>query len=72
MDDYFAEQEYIEEIVLGMARIVRENRRLKAELEEAKEYKKKYEDLLDANVREAGERSAALFEAIVNGAFASH
>lgn len=68
---YFFEQERIEQIILGMAEIVMENRRLKSELKEAQEYKKKYMDLLDQNLRDASDRSSALLEAIVEGAFAS-
>lgn len=59
----------IEEIILGMADIVYENRELRRKLQEAEEYKKKYDDLLNQNVKEAGERSAALLDAILNGAF---
>ena len=61
----------IEEIILGMADIVYENRRLRRELEEAKEYEKKYHDLLNDCVDNANKNTAALFSAIVNGCFAN-
>ena len=58
-----------EELILGMADIVYENRRLRRELKEALEYKQKYHDLVDSNFKEAQERSATLFKAILDGAF---
>ena len=58
-----------EEMILSMADIVYENRRLKRELKEALEYKQKYHDLVDSNFKEAQERSATLFKAILDGAF---
>ena len=61
----------IEEIILGMAEVVYENRELRRRLREAEEYKKKYEDLLNQSVQNARDNSAALFSAIVNGAFAT-
>lgn len=60
-----------EELILGMADIVYENRRLRRELDEALEYKQKYRDLIDTNFKEAQQRSANLLEAIMNGAFAT-
>lgn len=58
-----------EELILVMADIVYENRRLRRELEEAKEYEKKYRNLLDANFKQAQENSANLLKAILDGAF---
>lgn len=60
-----------EELILGMADIVYENRRLRRELDEALEYKQKYHDLLDRNVKQAQESSANLLKAIMDGAFAT-
>ena len=60
----------VEEMILGMADIVYENRRLRRELNEALEYKQKYHDLIDKNFKEAQEGSAALLKAIMDGAFA--
>lgn len=60
-----------EEMILRMADIVYENRRLRRELKEALEYKQKYNDLVDKNFKEAQQRTASLFEAIMNGAFAT-
>lgn len=60
----------VEEMILVMADIVYENRRLKRELSEALEYKQKYEDLIDRNFKETQERSASLLKAIMDGAFA--
>ena len=62
----------IEEIILGMADIVYENRKLHRELEEAKEYKKKYNDLLESNLQNAKESSANLLSAILMGAFSTN
>ena len=59
-----------EEMILSMADIVYENRKLRRELNEALEYKQKYYDLVNSNFEEAQERSASLLQAIVNGAFA--
>lgn len=59
----------LEELILGMAEIVYENRQLRKELEQMKEYKRKYNELIDQNVRQAGESQRALFEAITMGAF---
>lgn len=60
----------VEEMILGMADIVYENRRLRRELNEALEYKQKYHDLIDKNFKEAQEGSATLLKAIMDGAFA--
>ena len=60
-----------EKMILGMADIVYENRRLRRELDEALEYKQKYYDLIDRNFKQAQESSANLLKAIVEGAFAT-
>lgn len=60
-----------EELILGMADIVYENRRLKRKLNEALEYKQKYHDLLDRDLKQAQESSANLLKAIMEGAFAT-
>lgn len=60
-----------EEMILNMADIVYENRRLRSELNEALEYKQKYHDLIDRNFKDAQERSVNLFNAIIAGAFAT-
>lgn len=59
----------IEEIILGMADIVYENRRLRAELKRAQEYEKKYDNLLNRCVDNANKSSAAIFEAIMLGCY---
>ena len=59
----------IEEIILGMADIVHENRRLRYELKRAQEYEKKYDDLLNRCVDNANKSSAAIFEAIMLGCY---
>jgi hypothetical protein len=59
-----------EEMILRMADIVYENRRLRRELNEALEYKQKYHDLVDRNFKQAQEGTANLLNAIMNGAFA--
>lgn len=61
----------IESIILGMADIVMENRRLRRELEEAKVYEEKYNKLLDQNVEHANKSTAMLLEAIMVGAFSN-
>lgn len=58
-----------EEMILSMADIVYENRRLRRELNEALEYEQKYHDLVDRNFKQAQESSANLLEAIMKGAF---
>jgi len=72
--DFYDDEErklFVEEIILGMADIVYENRKLKRELEEALEYKEKYHKLSDDTFKEAQERTASLFEAIMAGAFSN-
>ena len=59
----------VEEIVLGMADIVLENRRLRRKLEEAEGYKKKYHDAVDALAKQAAESQKSILEAILAGAF---
>ena len=61
----------IEEIILGMADIVHENRVLRQELKRAKEYEKKYDDLLNRCVDNANKSTANLLEAIMAGCFAT-
>lgn len=61
----------LEELILGMADIVYENRQLRKELEQMKEYKRKYNELIEQNVRQAEKSQKALFEAITMGAFAT-
>lgn len=55
----------IEEIILGMAEIVHENRRLRYELKQAQEYEKKYADLLNRCVDDNQKYSAAILEAVI-------
>ena len=62
----------LEELILGMADIVYENRRLRRELNEALEYKQKYHDLIDRNFKQTQESSANLLKAIMEGAFATN
>ena len=54
----------IEDIILGMAEIVHENRRLRYELKQAQEYEKKYTDLLNRCVADNQKFSAAILEAV--------
>lgn len=63
--------ETIEEFIFGLAQIVQENWRLKRELEEAREYEKKYHDLLDESGKNAAAGQKALLEAIMCGAFST-
>ena len=58
-----------EEMILGMADIIYENRRLHRELEEAKIYEEKYNNLLDQSVKNAREGTACLLKAALDGAF---
>lgn len=44
---------------------------MRRELSEVLEYKQKYNELVDRNFKEAQERSATLFKAILDGAFTS-
>ena len=59
----------IEDIILGMAEIVRENHALRAELEKMREYKQKYYDLVNENLRSAEESNRMLLKACLMGAF---
>ena len=61
----------IEEIILGMADIVMENRRLRYELKEAKVYEEKYANLLNQNVEHANQSTAMLLNAIMAGTFSN-
>lgn len=65
------DREIVEEIIFGMVDIINENYRLKRELKEAREYERKYNDLLDRNAKNAAAGQKAMFEAILAGAFAS-
>lgn len=58
-----------EEMILGMADIIYENRRLHYELEEAKVYEEKYNNLLNQSVKNAREGAANLLKAALDGAF---
>ena len=61
----------VEEIILGMADIVCENRKLRRELEKAKEFEEKYYNLVNQSYKNAQENTACLFKAILDGAFAT-
>lgn len=63
------EREEIEDIILGMADIVLENRALREELKEMREYKKKYHELLYDNLKEAEESNRMLLKCCLLGAF---
>lgn len=63
------DREIVEEMILGMAEIVYENHRLQRELEEAKVYEKKYNDIIKESMKQAAENQKALLEAIMAGAF---
>lgn len=65
------DREMIEEIIFGLVDIIYENRKLRRELEEAKEYERKYHELLDQSVANAAAGQKAMFEAILAGAFTS-
>lgn len=55
----------IEEIILAMADIVHENRVLRSELRKAKEYEKKYDELLNRCVDDNQKYSSAILEAVI-------
>ena len=59
----------VEEIILEMAEIVIENRVLKNELEKAREYDKKYHDLLNEEVRNSQKSNAMLLKCVLAGCF---
>lgn len=61
----------IEKIILDMANIVYENRKLRRELEEAKKFEEKYYDLVNQSYKNAQENTACLFKTILDGAFAT-
>ena len=62
----------VEDIILCMADIVTENRNLRYELQRAKEYEKKYFQLINENVKQAEESNRELLKAIFAGAFATN
>ena len=59
----------VEDIILGMADIVMENRALRVELEIMREYKQKYYDIVNENLRSAEESNRMLLKACLMGAF---
>ena len=59
----------IEDIILGMADIVMENRALRRELEEAREYEEKYRKLLSDTLKESEETNKQLLKACLMGCF---
>lgn len=59
----------IEDIIIGMAYIVMENRYLRCELEKAREYEKKYRELLAEGVKNANESTAMMLKACLMGDF---
>jgi hypothetical protein len=61
----------VEEIILGMAEIVKENRTLRNELNKAKEYEKKYYNLLDKSVDHATRSTEMILEAIIVGSLSN-
>ncbi len=71
MDKFEAEMRRweAEELILSMADIVYENRRLRRELEEARHYEEKYSNLLNESYKNAQENTACLLKAIVEGVF---
>lgn len=60
---------YIENIILGMADIVMENRVLRQELEEAREYEEKYNKLLRDTLKESEETNKQLLRSCLMGCF---
>lgn len=65
----FFSSDDIEDIILGMADIVMENRALRRELEEAREYEEKYRKLLSDTLKESEETNKKLLEACLMGCF---
>jgi cell shape-determining protein MreC len=59
----------IEDIIIGMANIVLENRALRKELEEMRKYKEMYYELVNENLRSAEESNRMLLKACLMGAF---
>ena len=59
----------IEDIILGMADMVMENRALRTELEKMRKYKQKYYDLINDNLKSAEESNRMLLKACLMGAF---
>ena len=69
MNMKFFSSDDIEDIIFGMADIVMENRALRRELEEAREYEKKYRKLLSDTLKEGEETNKKLLEACLMGCF---
>ena len=61
----------VEEMILAMGDIVRENRYLRRELAEARKWEQKYKDLLDQTEARANEGMKNMFDAIMLGVFAT-
>ena len=59
----------LEDIILGMADIVYENRELRRKLKQAEEYEREYNELLARNLKHAEESNRLLLENIFNGVF---
>lgn len=69
MDMNLFSPEDIEDIILGMADIVMENRTLRRELEKVREYEKKYRKLLSDTLKESEETNKQLLKACLMGCF---
>jgi cell shape-determining protein MreC len=59
----------IEDIIIGMANVVLENRALRKELEEMRKYKEMYYELINENLKNAEESNRMLLKACLMGAF---
>jgi hypothetical protein len=66
MNKYFEDFE-IEEMILGMARVINEKRYLEDEVLRLKDYEKKYNDLVNLRFQEAQQHSANILNACLAG-----
>lgn len=65
----YPSQLLIEEVILGMADIVAENRQLRAEVEELRECREQYRKYVAEQAHEAQESSALILKQILAGCF---
>lgn len=59
----------IEDIIIGMANVVLENRALRKELDEMRKYKEMYYELINENLKNAEESNRMLLKCCLMGAF---
>lgn len=69
-DEFEFTTEDIENIILGMAKVVREKHSLEREVERLQEVERKYNETLDRLYKDTQASTAALLKGIMAGAYA--